>query len=66
MTYCIVCAMSTPSVELDTAFLKFVAEMVHFGHIISPNLKDDSDVHKQIKKLNAIWNVLIHKFASNS
>ena len=51
---------------LGTASLKFVVEAVYLGDKISSNLKDDSDVYKQVKKLNTIGNVLIRKFASCS
>ena len=43
-----------PSVALGTASLKFVVEAVYLGYIISSNLKDDSDVYKQVKQLNTI------------
>ena len=33
-----------PLVTLGTASLKFVVEAVYLGHIISSNLKDDSDI----------------------
>ena len=36
-----------PSVALGAASLKFVVEAVYLEHIISSNLKDDSDVYKQ-------------------
>ena len=55
-----------PSVALGTASLKFVVEAVYLGHNISCNLKDDSDVYKQVKKLNTIGNVLLCEFASCS
>ena len=55
-----------PSVALGTASLKLAVETVYLGHIISSNLKDDSDVYKQVKKFNTIGNVLIRNFASCS
>ena len=55
-----------PSIALGTASLKFAVETVYVGHIISSNLKENSDVYKQIKKLNTIGNVLIRDFASCS
>ena len=64
-----------PSMEafqtlIDTSFkfvsLKLVVEAVYLGHTISSNLKDDSDVYKQVKKLNRIGYVPVRKFASCS
>ena len=55
-----------PSVTLGTDSLEFVVEAVYLGHNKSSNLKDDSDVYKQAKKLNTVGNVLIRKFASCS
>ena len=46
--------------------LEICVEAVYLGHNISSNLKDDSDVYKQVKKLNTIGNVLIRNFASCS
>ena len=46
--------------------LKFVVEAAYLWHIISSNIKDDSDVYKWVKKRNTIGNVLIRKFASCS
>ena len=57
-TQCVV-----PSVALGTASLKFVVEAVYLGHNISSNLKDDSDVYKQIKKRKTIGKILFRKFA---
>ena len=52
------------SKALGTTSLKFVVEAVYLGHIISPELKDDSDVYKHIKRLSTFVNVLIRHFAS--
>ena len=51
---------------LGTASLTFVIEAVYLGRIVSSNLKDDSDVYKQVKNLETIGNVLTHNFASCS
>ena len=39
-----------PLVVLGMAPLKLVDQAAYLGHIINSNLKDDSDLYKQIKK----------------
>ena len=46
--------------------MEFVVQVVNLGHILSSNLKDDSDIYKQVKKLKKIGNVLTRNFASFS
>ena len=40
-----------PSVAVGATSMDFVGEAVYLGHFISSDLKDNSDVYKQDKKL---------------
>lgn len=51
-------------ITLGTASIEFGDEAIYLGHHISHNLKDDSDIYKQIKKMNTVGNVLIRKMAT--
>ena len=59
----VVYAMCTPLGSVRYDLLEVFVEAVYLGPIISSSLKDDSDVCKQVKKLNTVGNVLIRNFA---
>ena len=51
-----------PSFELNDNILPRVNQCKYLGHVITDDLKDDSDIARQYKRIYAQGNALIRKF----
>ena len=51
-----------PNIFLSGAILEYVTKFKYLGHTITNNFKDDEDILREIRSLNARGNVLIRKF----
>ena len=51
-----------PDIHLSGSTLQYVTKFKYLGHIITNSMKDDEDIMREIRSLNARGNVIIRKF----
>ena len=50
-------------VKLGNEELSFVEEFRYLGHIMTADCRDDKDIKKQLRRQNAVGNMLVRKFS---
>jgi exonuclease III len=53
----------TPGLKLNGCPLKRVTQFKYLGHILTPDLKDDTDIERERRALSVRANMIAHRFA---